>query len=128
MYSQACPGKSVVRWTDRPDMTIAVDWDVKNQTKPKQTNHIHISVYLHIPKESTWSYKNFLDQKLQETVFSIAIGRQWQSKALCLTFIDSIYIFDCRLFGVDFWKKKFCAQCTNIRLDMVVAVNNTFFN
>ena len=26
--------KSVVRWTDRPDMTmIAVDWDVKNQTK-----------------------------------------------------------------------------------------------
>ena len=22
--------KSVVRWTDRPDMTIAVDWDVKN--------------------------------------------------------------------------------------------------
>ena len=29
--------KSVIRWTDRPDMTIAaaVDWDVKNQTKPK---------------------------------------------------------------------------------------------
>ena len=24
--------KSVVRLTDRPDMTIAVDWDVKNQT------------------------------------------------------------------------------------------------
>ena len=29
--SQACPGKSVVRWTDCPDMTIAVDWDVKNK-------------------------------------------------------------------------------------------------
>ena len=28
--------KSVVRLTDCPDMTIAVDWDVKNQTK--QTN------------------------------------------------------------------------------------------
>ena len=27
--------KSVVGWTDRPDMTIAVDWDVNNQTKPK---------------------------------------------------------------------------------------------
>ena len=27
--------KSVVRGTDRPDMTIAVDWDVKNQTNPK---------------------------------------------------------------------------------------------
>ena len=33
--SQACPGKSVVRSTDRLDMTLAVDWDVKNQTKPK---------------------------------------------------------------------------------------------
>ena len=28
--------KSVVRWTDRPNMTIAVDWDIKHQTK--QTN------------------------------------------------------------------------------------------
>ena len=26
---------SVVRWTDRPDMTIAVYWDVKQQTKNK---------------------------------------------------------------------------------------------
>ena len=25
--------KTVVRWTDRPDMTIAVDWEVKHQTK-----------------------------------------------------------------------------------------------
>ena len=25
--------KNVVRRTDSPDMTIAVDWDVKNQTK-----------------------------------------------------------------------------------------------
>ena len=25
--------KSVVRWTDHPNMTIAVDWDVKNRTK-----------------------------------------------------------------------------------------------
>ena len=25
--------KSVGRWIDRPDMTIAVDWDVKDQTK-----------------------------------------------------------------------------------------------
>ena len=27
--------KSVVRCTDHPDMTIAVDWDVNNQIKPK---------------------------------------------------------------------------------------------
>ena len=31
--SQDCLGKSVVRWTDRPDMSIAVDWDIQNQTK-----------------------------------------------------------------------------------------------
>ena len=30
--------KSLVRWTDRPDMTIAVDWDVKNQTKQTMGN------------------------------------------------------------------------------------------
>ena len=30
------PGKSVVRLTDRPIMTIVVDWDVKQQNK--QTN------------------------------------------------------------------------------------------
>ena len=29
--------KSVVMWTDLPDMTIVVDWDVKNLTKPKKT-------------------------------------------------------------------------------------------
>ena len=27
------PRKSLVWWADHPDMTIAVDWDVKNQTK-----------------------------------------------------------------------------------------------
>ena len=26
--------KRVVRWTDPPKMTIAVDWDVKDQIKP----------------------------------------------------------------------------------------------
>ena len=30
-----CLGKSVVRWTDYPDMTIAVDWYIKHQTKQK---------------------------------------------------------------------------------------------
>ena len=31
--SQACPGKSAGRRIDHPDMTIAVDWDVKHQNK-----------------------------------------------------------------------------------------------
>ena len=34
--------KSVVRSSDCPDMTIAIDWDVKNQPKPtkKQTQFL----------------------------------------------------------------------------------------
>ena len=35
--SKACPWKNVVRWTDRLNMIIAVDWDVKNQTKQNKT-------------------------------------------------------------------------------------------
>ena len=31
--SQACTGKNVVNLSDRLDMTIDVDWDVKPQTK-----------------------------------------------------------------------------------------------
>ena len=34
--NQACPGKSVVKFTDRQDLTIAVDWDVKPRSKQKQ--------------------------------------------------------------------------------------------
>ena len=30
---QACPGKSVFKLTDPHSMTIAVDWDIKPQTK-----------------------------------------------------------------------------------------------
>ena len=33
---QACPGKSVVRLTNCPAMSIAVDWDIKQQYKPNQ--------------------------------------------------------------------------------------------
>ena len=29
--SQACPGKGVIRLIDCLDMTIAVDWDIKQQ-------------------------------------------------------------------------------------------------
>ena len=36
--AQACPGKSVVKWTDRPAMTIAVDMGRK-ANKQKQNSH-----------------------------------------------------------------------------------------
>ena len=36
-FSQASPGRNVVRRTRHPDVTIAVDWDVKHQTKRKTT-------------------------------------------------------------------------------------------
>ena len=38
---QACPGKSVVRWTDRPAMTIAVNLGRK-ATKTKKNKQKHI--------------------------------------------------------------------------------------
>ena len=45
--NQACLGKSVVRWTVHPDMTIAVDWDVKPQTpqrsKGGQFDWLHLN-------------------------------------------------------------------------------------
>ena len=34
-------GKSTIKWRQRPDMTMAVDWDVKHQTN-KQTNKIDL--------------------------------------------------------------------------------------
>ena len=43
---QGCPGKSVVRSTDRPVMTIALDWDVKQQTNKQRRG----------PRESLISY------------------------------------------------------------------------
>ena len=30
-------GKSPIKWRQRPDMTIAVDWDVKHQFKQTKT-------------------------------------------------------------------------------------------
>ena len=44
--------KSVVRWTDRSNMTIAADWDVKQQTKPNQKHTfsgLEISYIKHFP-------------------------------------------------------------------------------
>ena len=37
-------GKSLIRWRQRPDMTVAVDWDVKHQFK--QTNKTSPSLEL----------------------------------------------------------------------------------
>ena len=34
--------KSVVKWTDRPAMTIAVDMDVKQQKQTKNKNNEHL--------------------------------------------------------------------------------------
>ena len=40
--SQACAGKSVVRQTDHVCMTIAVDWDAKQQTKQTKTKQLKL--------------------------------------------------------------------------------------
>ena len=57
---QACPGKSVVRWTDRPAMTIAVDLGRK-ATKP--TNNL---IYLKISKILTY----FVARQRMQSVFT----------------------------------------------------------
>ena len=36
--------KSVVRLTHRRDMTIAVDWDIKPQTKQNNLSTLHVSI------------------------------------------------------------------------------------
>ena len=38
--------KSVVMWTDRPNMTIVVKWDVKNQPKTHRPGDIDQTIYL----------------------------------------------------------------------------------
>ena len=37
--------KSVVRWTDCPNMTIAVGWDIKHNTKPKKAENLLAGTY-----------------------------------------------------------------------------------
>ena len=36
--------KRVAKWTDRPYMTIPVDWDVKHQNKTKKQEHLFDSL------------------------------------------------------------------------------------
>ena len=36
---QIAQEKSVAMYSDRPDMTIAVDWGVKHQTEPNKAEH-----------------------------------------------------------------------------------------
>ena len=67
LLSQAYPGKSMVRLTARLKMTIAVDWDVKPQTKQmnkyptvKSSVHIQIQILKLLPRSrlicATMSY------------------------------------------------------------------------
>ena len=51
-------GKSLIKWRQRPDMTIAVDWDVKHQFKrrllrlasgiDRHCGHIESSTDIHV--------------------------------------------------------------------------------
>ena len=43
-------GKSPIKWTQRPDMTITVDWDVKHQTN---NQHLLCALYDHSGDESS---------------------------------------------------------------------------
>ena len=50
--SQACPGKSVVRLTDRRDMTIAADWD-----RLTDRCHMTIAVDWDVKQQTKQTYK-----------------------------------------------------------------------
>ena len=85
--SQACPGKSVVRSTDRLDMSLAVYWDVKNQTK--QIKHF---VSLHLSTECfTWNalhlgYDGEKRNALHGMLYTWAmIERNWMLYMACFT-------------------------------------------
>ena len=47
--------KGKARWTDHPDMTIAVDWDVKHQTRPLvKSMYQNINFLIYQPKHMFW--------------------------------------------------------------------------
>ena len=69
--------KNVVRWTDHPDMTIAVDWDVKHQTK--QTNKNCIMLFCCDKSKYTvyWCSKDRRESLLTNTgEFALLLGIQ----------------------------------------------------
>ena len=66
-FVKPAQGKSVVRWTDRPDMTIAVDWDIKHQTK-----NIHATNFL-----MTWNILQLPGPASGTPVSSPCLGPSW---------------------------------------------------
>ena len=50
----------MVRLTDRPDMTIAVDWEVKNPKKPTKNPEMidRYSTVKHTQSRTTYNVKN----------------------------------------------------------------------
>ena len=45
----------MVRLTDRPDMTIVVDWNIKNQTKPNKNERSSTQVVIIFPILTSYS-------------------------------------------------------------------------
>ena len=62
-------GKSPIKWRQRPDMTLAVDWDVKHQLK--QTNKKRILNYYGVTP-LVWSIAESYNQKSRCLVASCA--------------------------------------------------------
>ena len=75
LLSQCCSGKGVVRLTDHPQMTIIVDWDVKNQIKPT-------AVYVIGASNGTWALNEggttaFLVNPQQTAITEDSINCYW---------------------------------------------------
>ena len=64
--------KSVVRSTDCLDMTIAVDWDIKHQTKQ---NYASMGVYWRM--FDLWDeYQNYLHETVEYLIKCIGLDKQ----------------------------------------------------
>ena len=54
-------GKSPIKWRQRPDMTIGVNWDTAS-SQPIKTNHFNI-IYVHTYMYRYANYINYSDKK-----------------------------------------------------------------
>ena len=72
--------KSVVRWTDHPYMTIAVDWDIKHQTEPKCVDLVGRFFFL-------------LSKQCHLT---LAFDLYWKKKKTDQQYIGLFFHFQCR--------------------------------
>ena len=62
-------GKSPIKWRQRPDMTFAVDWDVKHQFKNSTNSNVYVSDEV-FPGKDDVSLENFAHPDVMKVRFT----------------------------------------------------------